>query len=146
MGSRLIDLADLLVTHINGGSYSDSFTAERAIVPEYSLKDIADLTVCVLPVGMSIETIRRGNDANVLNIDVLVLKKLDCSTTATRDSEIDDMMVIMEELADRIRVYTPAASGSLMSSEFMPIYDPEYLETYNGFFGVIRTQFLVSLA
>ena len=94
--SQIVDIADAVVEELNGESFSQAFTAVRAYVPRYEVKDLKDLTVTVIPGPLAIEGATRGSEKYDYTIMVGIQKKVDDDTPAS----VDPLMDLVEEIAD----------------------------------------------
>ncbi|MFB3894542.1 MAG: hypothetical protein ACE15C_21275, partial [Phycisphaerae bacterium] len=95
----IADIAGAVVTALNGHTFSQPFTAARAYLPVFDLKDMKDLHVTVVPRGVELTTAGRGLAASDIQIDVAVQKKLALADSA----EIDALMGLVQEIAEFIR-------------------------------------------
>jgi len=58
--ARIADIADAVVTALNGHTFSQPLTAARAYRPVFDLKDMTDLHVTVVPKGVELTTAGRA--------------------------------------------------------------------------------------
>ena len=58
--SIAITVADAVKDELNNGSYSESFIAERVYVPDYSLPEMKELHVTVVPRHVEVSLAGRG--------------------------------------------------------------------------------------
>lgn len=137
--SRLIALADAVVAELNGGAFSQPFTAERHYRPVFSLPQMATLHVSVVPSGLTEQIQARDQVRRECQIDVAVQKKL----TTGDHAEIDTLMDLVQEIADFVRFKTlntdPPAVCVRLANE--PIYAPEHLEQKRTFTSVLTLTF-----
>lgn len=92
----IIALADAVVAHVNGGSYSVAFTAERGYMHAYDLTEADDLKVVVSPSAWTAPLQTRGAHAQIdRDISIAVLRK-------TTDANVyDDLIGLCEEIHAR---------------------------------------------
>lgn len=139
-------IAKGVVTHLNGGSYSQTVTAVRSYVPQYALEDLDTLRVTV--VARSI-TFARGsrNGANQYDHEcqVGVFKRPPSTVTPDTAEEIawvDGLRYLVEQLADRcltIALTDPVVRCSEVRVE--PTYAPEHLRERRQFSSVLILRF-----
>ncbi len=95
--SRIIALADAVVDLLNGHEFAVEFRAERAYKPERNPEQLRKLRAFVIPASYTGEFINRARttqDDQV--VDVGLLKHL----ASQDDSEADDLMALVDEVAD----------------------------------------------
>jgi hypothetical protein len=95
----IADIADAVVTALNGQRFSQPVTAERAYRAAFDLQEMKDLHVTVLPKGQELITAGRGVAQSDVQIDIGVQKKL----ATGDDAEIDELMGLVEEIAGFVR-------------------------------------------
>jgi choline dehydrogenase-like flavoprotein len=83
--AQITDIADAVVTALNGQSFSQPFTAARAYRPAFDLREMKDLHVTVVPKGVELTTAGRGLAQSDVQIDIGVQQKL----ATGDDAEID---------------------------------------------------------
>ena len=129
----IADIAGAVVTALNGHTFSQSFTAARAYLPVFDLKDMKDLHVTVVPRGVEMSTAGRGLAASDVQVDVAVQKKL----SGADNAEIDALMGLVQEIAEFIRSTGRFGDGSWVRTENVPIYSPEHLGELRQFTSVL---------
>ena len=140
--AMIADIAGAVVTALNGHSFSMPFTAQRAYLPVFDLKDMKDLHVTVVPRGVEMTTAGRGLAASDIQIDVAVQKKL----TSADNAEIDALMALVQEIAEFIRSTGRFGDGSWVRTENVPIYSPEHLGELRQFTSVLTLTLKVMTA
>ena len=137
----IIDIADAVVTELNAGSFSQAFTAERHYLPIFELEDLKGLRVTVVPKGVAIQSTGRNSNQHDVEIDVAVQKKL----TKTDGTEIDPLMILVEELADHFRFkrLTSYAGAVWSKTQNEPVYAQEHLDQFRVFTSVLTLTFRV---
>jgi len=138
----IADIAGAVVTVLNGHTFSQPFTAQRAYLPAFDLKDMKDLHVTVVPKGVEMSTAGRGLAANDVQIDVAVQKKL----TGADNTEIDALMGLVQEIAEFIRSTGRFGDASWVRTENVPIYSPEHLGELRQFTSVLTLTLKVMTA
>ena len=145
MTARIADIAGAVVTALNGHTFSQTFTAARAYLPVFDLKDMEDLRVTVVPRGVEMSTAGRGLAASDVQIDVAVQKKLSADTGGD-NAEIDALMGLVQEIAEFIRSTGRFGDGSWVRTENVPIYSPEHLGELRQFTSVLTLTLKVMTA
>ena len=140
--AMIADIAGAVVTALNGHTFSQPFTAARAYLPVFDLKDMKDLRVTVVPRGVEMTTAGRGLAASDIQIDVAVQKKL----ASGDNSEIDALMGLVQEIAEFIRATGRFGDGSWVRTENVPIYSPEHLGELRQFTSVLTLTLKVMTA
>ena len=131
--SLIADITDAVVTALNGGAFSQAFTAVRAYAPLYDLQDMATLRVTVVPRSMRIDSASRSMAQHDLEIDVAVQKKL----AAADNAEIDDLMDLTEEIALFGRATGRFGVATWVKTANAPIYLWEHLGEKRQFTSVV---------
>ena len=131
--STIADIADAVVTELNGHSFSQPFTAARAYLPVFDLKEMKDLHVTVVPKGLELSTAGRGLAQSDVQIDVAVQKKL----ASADNAEIDALMGLVQEIAEFIRATGRFGDAVWVKTENLPIYSPEHLGELRQFTSVL---------
>jgi hypothetical protein len=137
--STISKLADAVVGSINGADLSHDFTAVRTYLPVFDLAQMKDLHVTVVPKAVTSEAGDRSRGQFDYEIDVAVQKKLQ----TTENDEIDELMGLVEEIADifrskRLEGYT---SAICVKTENEPVYAQEHLDQLRQFTSVLTLTF-----
>jgi hypothetical protein len=132
-------VAEAVVAALNAGSFSHEFTAARTYLPVFDLAEMADLHVTVVPKGVTSQSGDRSRSQFDYEIDVAVQKKLG----TTDNSEIDDLMALVEEIADAFRSKRLEAftSATCVKTENEPVYSPEHMDQMRQFTSVLTLTF-----
>lgn len=139
MAARGIQIADDVVTVINGGSFtiSDVFTAERVYIPENDIADLKSLRVYVMLSDDPQELLSRDTTQSDYSISVGIQKK-----TSNLTTDFDDLVEFAEEINALFRFSKlPATNVSWIYSEIDPIYEPNYATQMNVFTSVLNLTF-----
>jgi len=135
--STIADIADAIVAALNGGSFSESFTAVRRYRPQYDLEDVKTLRVTVVPKTLAEAAATRVTTAGDLEIDVAVQKKLAATTgsdqTAADEAEIDGLMDLVQEIREFIRATGAFGVAQWLKTRNAPIYSVEHLAELRQF-------------
>lgn len=140
--SVIAAVADEIVSKVNGGSFSQSFTAVRAYVHSTRLKDNDALAVYVAPKDASTEWLARGERQRELTFYASVMKRLPQGFT---NADVDSLVALVEEIDGYLsnaanRLIT---NGSFVSSELVPPVDGRHLIEWGQFTGVIEVTYRV---
>ena len=139
MASRIVQIADDVVTVVNGGSYTipDTVTAVRYYVPEYKMEDIKTLKVSVIPNDNPEQLTARNVSQRDFIISVGVQKK---TTNITTD--FDALVELVEEINAIFRFgKLPVTNVSWIASEIDPVYDSDHATGMNVFTSVLNLTF-----
>lgn len=138
--SVITDIADAVVADLNAGSFSQSFNAERDYLPVFELDDIKDLRVTVVPKGIAIQATGRNSNQHDVEIDIAVQKKL----TKTDATEIDPLMALVEEIADRFRFKRFTSPDAVwIRTQNEPVYAQEHLDQFRVFTSLLTLTFRI---
>lgn len=138
--SLVVEIADAVVTELNGGTFSQEFTAQRLFLPESTLEELADLKVIVVPKTITTETYSRGVYMRVVQIDIGIQKKIGKPET--------DLLALLDfvqalDTHMRSRVLTQKTDASYVGSENNPIYDQNHLVTDRVFTSLLTLTYHV---
>jgi len=140
--SEIAQIADALASELNAGSFSETFTAERAWQPVFEPGDVDSLQVTVVPRSLSIINATRQHSFFDYSIDVGVQKKLGVDPDP---SEIDALDTFTEEVADALRLARLAGfpTAAFFSIEREPIVARDHLEELRIFTTVLTITYRV---
>ena len=131
----VIDIAEAVKEELNGGTFSQSFTAERHYQPTFDLQDMKTLHVTVVPKDIEMQLATRSSSQHDYRIDVAVQKKVTVGDMA----ELDELMGLVEEviafLSRRKLASVPAAMWIRTANE--PIFATEHLEQFGQFTSIL---------
>ena len=135
MASNLIDIADAIVSELNAGTFSESFTAARHYLLQTNLEDLADIVVSVIPRTIVEAANSRESTLGEYIIDVGVQKAIKPAVLA----EGDALMLFAEEISNffRLRPLTdyPAAYWAGVETT---LYNSGQLSDLQAFTSVVR--------
>lgn len=138
--SVVVDIADKVVSELNAGTFSQSFTAERAYLPCYALEDVKDLRITVVPKGVEIQIKDRSSTQDDVGIDIAVQQKL----TAADNAEIDPLLALVQEVADSLRFKRFTAPDAVwVGTRNEPVYAQEHLDRFRVFTSLLTFTFRV---
>ena len=143
--SLVVDIADAVVGELNaapGGTFSQTFTAERKVLPVHELKDLADLKVTVVPKAVEISGSTRAASQYEITIDIGVQRKL-APGSGDPDTEVATLGTLVDEIADYIRRRPLSAApwASWVSIANDPVYAPEHLLEQRVFTSVLTVTY-----
>jgi len=134
----IVELADSVVSELNGTGFSQPFTAVRQFLPLYNLPQLKTLTVTVVPKGTTIETKARNASQHDVDIDIAIQQKLANTETDT----IDPLMTLVEEIADHFRFKRLSSPSAIwIRTENEPVFAQEHLDQYRVFTSVLTLTF-----
>lgn len=151
MSAFILQIADAVVTTINGASLTPTFTAARAYVPIYDLqRDLSALKVSVVPRELSLVFLTRNSDDFTYDIDVSVQQKIgnDVLTEAEKATFCDPLMLLMEKIIDLFRGKPLAGvtGAQCMAAANPAVYIPDLLDEKRTFTSVATLSFKVARA
>jgi hypothetical protein len=138
----IADIAEAVVTALNGHTFSQPFTAARAYRPVFDLKDMTDLHVTVVPKGVELTAAGRGLAQSDVQIDIGVQKKL----AAGDNAEIDALVGLVQETAEFVRATGRFGEAAWVKTENAPIYSQEHLGELRQFTSVLTLTLRVMTA
>ncbi len=140
--STIAAIADAVAAHINAGTYTRPVTAVRVYQPAFTLEDLKDLRVSVVPRTVGISAASRDSSICECVIDVGVQQKL---PPENEQAEIDALLDLAEEIADRLRLTrlpgAPEAAWAGIAHE--PVVSSEALEQHRVFTSVLSVTYRV---
>jgi len=140
--SLVTDIADAVATELGAappGTFSETFTVERCVLPEFDLEDLSALKVTVVPKSVEITGSTRATSQYDIAIDIGVQKKL----ANDLDVEVAALGTLVDEMADYLRSRTleqaPFAVWIGISND--PVYAPEHLGQRRVFTSVLTVTY-----
>ena len=136
-----IALADAVAAEINTGSFSMPVTAQRMLLPEFELADLADLKVTVVPKSLQTVGLTRQAMRHEVEIEIGVQKKL----TGTIDTELPQWIEFVQTIDTflRKRTLTGAIDAAWLKSTIDPLYAREHLAQSRVFTSIITVTYLL---
>jgi hypothetical protein len=138
--STIAALADAVAAHINAGTFSQPLTATRMFQPAFTLEDLKDLRVSVVPRTLQMSPVTRDSLAIEYVVDVGVQKKLPADNA---DAVIDELLTLVETIAEHLRFKRlesfPDAAWVGISNE--PVVSSEALEQHRVFTSVLSVTY-----
>lgn len=140
--STIVTIADAVAAHINAGTFSRPVSAQRRYQPAFTLEDLKDLRVSVVPRSTAISAASRDSSAFECVIDVGVQKKV---PPENESAEIDALLWLVEEIADHLRLgrLPGAPEAAWVSIAHEPVVSSESLEQHRVFTSVLSVAYRV---
>jgi len=136
------DIADAVMAELNAapdGTFSQTMTARRTVLPESNLPELAELKVSVVPKSVEITGSTRATSQYDIAVDIGVQKKLGKDL----DAEVAALGALVDEMADYLRKRTldqaPFAVWVGIRNE--PVYAPEHLAEQRVFTSVLTVTY-----
>ena len=138
--STITAIADAVAAHVSAGTFSQPVSAVRMFQPAFTLEDLKDLRVSVVPRTVQMTPVTRDSLAIEYVVDVGVQKKLPADNA---DAEIDEMLALVDAIADHLRLQRlpgfPDAAWIGISNE--PVVSTEALEQHRVFTSVLSVTY-----
>ena len=140
--STIAALADAVAAHVSAGSFGQPVTAVRMYQPAFTLEDLKDLRVSVVPRTTGISAASRESSTFECVLDVGVQKKLPAEDDV---AEIDGLLDLVEEIADHVRLkrLPDAPDAAWVSIAHEPVVSTESLEQHRVFTSVLSVTYRV---
>lgn len=137
--STIIAIADAVVAHLNAGTFSQPVSAQRVYQPAFTLEELKDLRVSVVPRATGITTASRDSSTFECAVDVGIQKKIG------EENEIDGLLDLVEELADHLRLkrLPGAPDAAWVGIAHDPIVSTEALNEHRTFTSVLAVTYRV---
>jgi hypothetical protein len=134
--SVIIDIADAVVSALNGHTFSHPFQAERQYVPTFDLEEMDGLYVTVVPRGVEMSTANRALQQSDVQIDVIVQQKMPVKKSE-HQAFLDERMDLVQGIADFIRATGRFADSLWVKTESMPLFVPDHIDQFHQFISVL---------
>ena len=140
--SMVTDIADAVAAELNGaesGTFGEDFTAERRVLPEFDLEDLAALMVSVVPKAVEITGSTRSVCQYEIAVDIGIQKK----TGTDLDAEVAALGTLVDEIADFLRRRTLDATSWAVwvAATNDPVYSPAHLAERRVFTSVLTVKY-----
>ena len=140
--STISALADAVAEHINAGTYAQPVLAVRTYQPAFTLEDLGQLRVSVVPRTTTVSAASRESSTYEHVLDVGVQKKLPAEDD---QPAIDELLELTEAIGDRLRhtrlAGFPEAAWAGLAHE--PVVSSESLEQHRVFTSVLSVTYRV---
>ena len=145
--SMIVDIADALVTLLNGETFSQTFTAVRKHLPQYKLAQMDTLHVTVVP---KTEVISAGGGTRAsqqfdYEIDIAIQQRFG-DDASEESAEFVELMDLREELIDFLRGRDIGTTGTSPIGRWTaitnePIYAPEHMAQMRQFTSLLTVSY-----
>lgn len=140
--STISTLADAVAEHINAGTYAQPVSAVRTYQPAFTLEDLGELRVSVVPRTSTVSAASRESSTYEHVLDVGVQKKLPAEDD---QAAIDELLELTEAIGDHLRhtrlAGFPEAAWAGLAHE--PVVSSESLEQHRVFTSVLSITYRV---
>ena len=143
MSALAPQIADCIVTALNGHTFSQAVIAVRTYRPDFKLTDLQSLKVSVAPKAIHRTMETRARDKVECQVDVAVQQALpgnDTDQLADRLSAADTLMGLVEEIQDFLARSSFTIEGvgawKVVYVDGNPLYHPEHWDQLNVFTSV----------
>ena len=140
--STISTLADAVAEHINAGTYAQPVSAVRTYQPAFTLEELGELRVSVVPRTTTVSAASRESSTYEHVLDVGVQKKLPAEDD---QAAIDELLELTEAIGDRLRhtrlAGLPEAAWAGLAHE--PVVSSESLEQHRVFTSVLSVTYRV---
>ncbi len=137
MAAEILNLADAIVTDLNGHSFSLAFTAERGYLPTFELPELGTLQVTVVPKEDDGKLDTRASSSHEYAIDVGIQKK----PPSTDNGELDPLMLLTQEVADFFLFGKQPGGATLVAPSVRILYLQDHLHKLRQFTSVVTLTF-----
>lgn len=150
MAARTVDIAAAVVTDLAAATFSQTVSVSRVWRPRAELLALATtIKVLVMPAGdaCGFDGGSRISTQHDFMIDVAVRKKLAGPTETEENTEIDGLAALAEEVGYFYHPETHATRHPVgrpevwMATEWLPLFNPELMESERIFLAVARMTF-----
>jgi len=136
--SIILEVADAVVSELNSSpvdTFDYPFVAKRLLYPEFSLEELEELKVSVVPRAMETDPSSRLYVTHEFTVDVGIQKRLGGEIEA----EVESMLKLTEEINAYLRWRPLKAKEGLSWAKGKndPLYVPEHLVNERVFTSVI---------
>ena len=140
--SLVTDIADAVASELNAAppdTFSQPVTAERHVLPQFELQDLAELRVTVVPKGVEIGGSTRASSQYDITVDVGIQKKVGKDL----DAEVAALGTLVDEVAEHLRRRTLAEApyAQWVGIRNEPVYAPEHLSEQRVFTSVLTVSY-----
>lgn len=140
--STIALIADAVAAHINAGTFSQPVNAVRMYQPAFTLQDLAELRVSVVPRTVGISAASRDSSTFECVVDVGVQRKLPAEGD---QAQIDGLLDLVEEITDHLRLkrLPDAPEAAWVGIAHEPVVSSESLEQHRVFTSVLSVTYRV---
>jgi len=141
MGAVVNTIGDAVVTKLNAGTFTQSFTAVRKYAPMFRLRDMDTLHVTVVSSSESVEQSDRTTRKHDYTIDIGIQKRFSSDALTTLDPLLDLVQEISDEFTGA--TLTGYTSATWTRTTVDPIFAPDHMSKFRQFTSVVRLSYRV---
>jgi len=125
--SEVLKIADAVAAEL------EDYRAEVLFFPEFELRELEEMRVCVVPAATEYKTLSRSQHEELLKVQIGFLKR-GC------EDEVESLLQTVESLG--LGFLNKRLAGAMcVSVAYNPIYSPEHLRERGQFTSVIELTF-----
>lgn len=109
------------------------YNTEVLFCPEYELRDLEEMKVCVVPLAVQYKTLSRTTHEEVLKVQIGFLKR-------ANEDDLEELLPTVESLGLGF-LGRKIAGATCIGVAYDPIYSPEHLRERRQFTSVIELAF-----
>ena len=128
----IVNIADAIVTSLNGATFSQSFTAVRSYNAEAELTDLDTLHVTVIALKDDGQAETRGSSTHDYTINIGIQKK----PATISNANVDPLVYLTQEIADHF-LFDRFDVGIATASTVAVLFVEEHLRSMGQFTAVI---------
>jgi hypothetical protein len=132
----VVQVAQAVTDALNTGTFSMPFTAQRLALPLFTLEEMQDLHVTVVPREVASSVLDRASDEDEVKVDVAVQKR--AASVAVAD--VDPLLSLVQEIADFLN-RRQMGDAIWKKTENKPVYLPEHLREKEQFTSVLTVTY-----
>ncbi len=131
-----LQLSKELAAVLNGGQFSQEFTAAARALPEYDLAQLKNLTISIVPKSAEIVNLTRAVTSLEIEVDIAVQRKV----SKDLDGDVEELLKLVSELVKFVnRKNISDAKFKKIVNE--PIYSSEHLNEKRLFTSLITVTY-----
>jgi len=131
-----VQVAQAVTDALNANEFTVTFTAQRAALPAFTLEEMKDLHVTVVPREVASSVLDRTRDEQEVKVDVAVQKKVASADVA----EVDALLALVQEISDFLN-RKAMGDAAWKKTENKPVYAPEHLREKQQFTSVLTVTY-----
>lgn len=141
MAAVINAIGDAVVTKLNAGTFSQSFTAVRKYAPHFRLRDMDTLHVTVVTSSEDIAQSDRVTRSHDYTIDIGVQKRFSSDALTA----LDPLQDLVQEISDEFTgaALTGYTSATWTGTTVDPIFAPDHMTKFRQFTSVVRLAYRV---
>lgn len=132
----VVQVAQAVTDALNAGTFSMPFTAQRMALPLFTLEEMQDLHVTVVPREVASSVLDRASDEDEVKVDVAVQKR----TASVAVADVDPLLAFVQEIADFLN-RQQMGDAIWKKTENKPVYLPEHLREKEQFTSVLTVTY-----